>query len=71
MMVTKNFEVINFLCSGTCENDMCYNGGTCILNFRGDQSCACTSEFSGPRCEQTYRKFIRCTYRITIPTIID
>ncbi|XP_049964454.1 neural-cadherin-like [Schistocerca serialis cubense] len=48
--------VHKFILTDKCHKTFCFNGGRCI-DTRFGPKCSCSSEFNGPRCQQTSRNF--------------
>ncbi|XP_047118486.1 neural-cadherin-like [Schistocerca piceifrons] len=48
--------VHKFILTDKCHENFCFNGGRCI-DTRFGPKCSCSSEFNGPRCQQTSRNF--------------
>ena len=41
--------IYNILVIGECEENICFNGGTCEV-IAGDYLCTCAMGFTGPSC---------------------
>ena len=51
--------LITFILLELCQKDICLNGGRCILDFNGNETCACGWTHSGSDCRLLTRKFCR------------
>lgn len=48
---TSNKDCILDICLEPCESKLCNDHGKCYLDVRGNETCACDEDYSGPNCQ--------------------
>jgi len=62
-----NYCALYLLLGGTCANNTCLNGGSCVEVFGMEVECRCLSDFFGTRCETgTFQRRIMGFHKSTL-----